>query len=164
MMAAFAASMVTVFWWVYRESGGDEGTVTLREPGEEDAPEFTQRARRSRITRTRTPRLAAAARSCSAVVSENSYMVTSMLCRAPLMRRETGEKPAPGSTISGPDLVTPEVPAWTAPEVGAAPETWILQPVAASSTTARDAAAGRALRRNMDGILLSGARSAASAL
>src|SRR6516225_3325317 len=55
-------------------------------------------------------------------------------------------------------LVTPEVPAGTAPAAGAAPETWILHPVAASSTTARDAAAGRALRRNMDGILLSGPR------
>ena len=71
--------------------------------------------------------------------------------------------------MSGPALVTPEVPACTAPAVetpsavevplGSAAETWILHPVTASRTTARDATAGRALRRNMDGILLSGTTS-----
>ena len=40
------------------------------------------------------------------MVSANSYMVTSMLCRAPLMRPQTGENPAPGSVISGPDRVS----------------------------------------------------------
>src|SRR6266700_1009655 len=71
-----------------------------------------------------------------------------------------GEKPAPGSTISDPALVTPEAPACTAPAVEAsAAETWTLHPVTASSTTARDAAAVRALRRNMDGILLTGTAS-----
>src|SRR5205085_11547937 len=76
-----------------------------------------------------------------------------------------GEKPAPGSTISGPDLVTPEVPACTAPAVevppGSAPETWILHPVTASSTTASDAAAERALRRNMTGSSYRGPRTVA---
>src|SRR5215470_13272491 len=61
--------------------------------------------------------------------------------------------------MSAPDRVTPEVPSCTAlaVETPAGPElTWTLHPAAASSTTARDTAAGRALRRSMDGVLLSG--------
>src|SRR5205823_10227249 len=47
----------------------------------------------------------------------------------------------------------------SAVEATPAAETWTLHPVTASSTTARDAAVVRALRRNMDGILLSGTAS-----
>src|SRR5580693_9021138 len=74
------------------------------------------------MTLTVTPRRAAAARSCSALVSENSYMVRSMLCLACLIRWYTGENPACGSVISGPDWAGAAVPAGSGPPEPEPPE------------------------------------------
>src|ERR1700742_686364 len=102
------------------------------------------------MTRTSTPRWAAAPRSSSAVWSDSSYMVRLTLCRALLIRLYTGEKPALGSMISdpacdGPDgtEVDPDPLAALVPESSpppAPPEVSILQPASASVAVTRTAA------------------------
>src|ERR1700678_4269405 len=118
MMTASVPSTIRVFWCVYRNLVEDQTTLTPCDLKYEYAPEFSLFSYWSRITSTRTPRLAAAARSCSAVVSANSYMVTSTLCLAPLMSLYTGEKLAPGSMIRGPDRVIAVVPDCAATALG----------------------------------------------
>src|ERR1700733_14473770 len=110
MMTASAPSMTTVFWWVYWYFDHDQTTLTPCDVRYWYAPELTLSSRLSSTTRTRTPLAAASARPCSAVPSENSYMVTSMLCRARSMRLYTGENPALGSMISGPATAAVEGP------------------------------------------------------